>query len=294
MHIEAIQLQETQEKAKLQIEDRKEDTIVLEQAEVRNKESGESDEIDDEEEFMYGQAMAVRMTSCDNEDQSQTGFAHQNQMVRANAPSDVSAAKRQKTGHTASAQGLAVPALTLTGSPADCGGGNLAGAPPTQGRTVFAQDIRQFNLSSEQCQCVQPPSKLKVQGKNKWTVEVAKLKPALTHLEGMYTGVIKVKDQEIKGDLTTLKRLGTEKVDKKLGCGDLAQKLRFSTMRGAIREVLEISKQLRSDCMASSLPSTVNRQPPFSLNLLCAVHRLELQGQSMSTCLFELAAQLRL
>ena len=264
----------------------------------------EEDDIDDEEEFMLAQAMAVMDEPEDHDGEDTQGGA------TSKAPSITStnvvakrkagvgstepapSSKRTKNAGNALPERMPVvkpqppptPEVALAGeTPAskakakgkartpqlvkDSSSGmpgkqpvptSSTPAPPTKSARgtekwkVLCSDVKDLDLASENGRLFQAPDKLKE--KAKWNVEVAKLKTALSHVEGILSSCAlssssKVKDQEIKTDVTSLKRLGTDKTDKRLGGDKVAEGKKFSTRCNALREILGQLKDFRTICM---------------------------------------------
>ena len=115
----------------------------------------------------------------------------------------------------------------------------------------FCVSVSSLQLTSQECQYFRQPPGLKLGGK--WQIEVAKMRGSLEHLTALLSSGSKVKDQEIKTDLTALKRLGNEKTDKRLKCEKRTGNEKFSNLCNAVREILCKSKDMRALCTVSGL-----------------------------------------
>lgn len=230
----------------------------------------DDDDIDDEEEFMLAQAIAMRdnaETVTEDEDTQQLNGGIPVLPVLPSAKKDkrsaAAAATPQSRGqspptqmpphlmgvrHTsASARGTQSPVRGRASIPAE-----QVSRPNVQNRwTTHANDVMSLQLSSESCRLLQAPKSLKAKDKTKWVVETAKLKTAAVLVESMLCGTVKVKEQEVKTACTALKRLGTDKTDKKVGGDKLADAVKFSTRCNAIRELLSQCKELRAIVMVA-------------------------------------------
>lgn len=97
----------------------------------------------------------------------------------------------------------------------------------------------------------QAPSRSKADIKQKFAVEVTKLKPYLQHIETLFSANgSQTTNQTIKSDLTNLKRVGTAKVDKRLG--QEGKDTSFSVKCGHLRTILESGRDLRAACLVPS------------------------------------------
>ena len=110
--------------------------------------------------------------------------------------------------------------------------------------------IETLKLSEPTCSFFQAPSRAKADIKQKFAVETTKLKPYLQHLETLFSAnSSQTTNQAIKSDLTSLKKIGTTKVDKRLG--QEGKDNSFSVKCGHIRTLFESGRDLRAACLVS-------------------------------------------
>ena len=220
---------------------------------VKRKRMDDEEEIDDEDEYLLAQAITERESHMmaesaqyeEEEEESSTILAH---------IAKLKATPMESTSHCApAAKTAAVGAAPRTPGPSPVQPAQPLSTPMSKekhfgwNKCVTVESLR---LPSSDCALFEAPSNIKG-GDTKWTVEVAKLKPFLNHLESLLTGGSKVKDQEIKGDLTALKRLATEKTDKRTNYVNPKQgaPTTFSVRANAIKEILSLCKDLRAACL---------------------------------------------
>lgn len=227
------------------------------------------EEIDEEEECMLAQAMA-------NIDVPPAADVALEETVPT-TPIVVPNPRRGKPKAGAAATGTSAPQTPMPPMPlAGCGARSVAPsvqlAPQPQDlpssshrdddaavgkRTTWAgcSTVQSLDLLNAKCPLFKPPKKCNTQ---KWEAELAKIKGPLGQLELLLgCGVGKVKDQELKGALTALKKVTGAKVDKRLGCEGGA----WSTKINIVREIMQKSKDVRS----TSLDSRLCRKTKFDL-----------------------------
>ena len=127
---------------------------------------------------------------------------------------------------------------------------SLTGAAPAVTHRGWEKcvQIETLKLSDSTCKFFQPPSRAKADMKQKFGVEMAKLLPYLQHLEVLFSASgSQTTNQTIKSDLTALKKLGTTKVDKRLGQDGKDNS--YSVKCGYIRTLFESGRDLRALCI---------------------------------------------
>lgn len=232
------------------------------------KRPDDEDDIDDEEEFLLAQALAEKMPNAESDTEEQSHFSgitsrkrkghagssgQTGPMLPPQAPPSKSARRTQLPSSVPVVHQPRQP-MADTDETTDIAQTQTAiaiveSASPKWAGWDACKCISTLNLSSPDCELFKAPSGLKKDKSDKWAVEVAKMKAALTKLESLLTGNGKVKDQEIKADLTMLKRLATDRNDKKFGWE--GKPTSFRVKCNCVKDILTACKDLRTNCMVA-------------------------------------------
>ena len=108
--------------------------------------------------------------------------------------------------------------------------------------------VEELDLKVATCSVLKAPKSLK-DGK-KWSVEVAKMLPFLNDLQSMLSSTSQVTNQAIKSGLTSFKSKCNDKIDKRVGY-DTGKSDALSKRCIAFRTIMENCKDLRALCLVA-------------------------------------------
>ena len=217
---------------------------------LRKRKQLQEEEIDDEEEMMYRQAVEEHRPEDDEEYTQEQPLLQQQKHSKRKAPSSPGPSFR----------GVA-PKLSSPAHSGGCRRGQSEGLPSAVGSVTVSSrsswsassSIASLRLQQPTCDLLTAPGDLAPNLKAKWAAEVAKLKVPLAMLEGLLSAEVsagsKVKDQDLKAQMTALKKAGGSRVDKRLGTSA------FSEKTVVLRDIMYKAKDLRTGAFVTCLHS---------------------------------------
>lgn len=253
---------------------------------LHNANSAEMEDMDEETEMLYAQAVAQSIEDEEegdddggddqNDDDCEMETAEavsmkpptKNDMVGARAHEPPSTAASVSKAHPKSPARLAkstapptakrmAPCVASTMAPAGLADLGSREAPERDARDDAEKHVKGWSkltsvedlqLKEATCSLFDAPTTLK--DKKKWNVEVAKLLSFMQDLYAIISTSTQVTNQQIKSDLTFIKRVN-EKTDKRVGWEGKPTSL--SVRCAALKAIMEHCRDLRALCLATWL-----------------------------------------
>ena len=245
----------------------------------------EADDIDEETELLYAQAVALADAEQDMVVDGTEGDADEieSRLEEDNGPnskgeafsvatmkgagrgckSEAAAFSSPGGAKSAVGRGRGHPVMPKEHGLIPAGSGAAVGAlpsPPQASPTTSSPSfhhgwellvsVEELDLKASTCTLLTAPKSLK--DSKKWTVETAKMIPFLTGLHSLLSSSSQVTNQNIKSSLTSFKSKCNDKIDKRVGY-DTSKNDALSKRCTAFRQIMESCKDLRALCLVAHL-----------------------------------------